>query len=241
MSWKWTEGTVLPFVEQINLEFRNRRKETLEKLVWGCWALWCERNQRVWQGKSSSMQQIIHRAQSMVDGWSQAQAARRVKVQRELSAASSWCRPAAGKMKLNVDAAVRTNGCGLGWCVRDDRGRFVAGAALPWPGSLSPLSAELVGVREALSWVKDNGWLEIEVESDASRAISEILHGSSCSLVGFLGEDIRDSANYFSSISFCHIKRSANKPAHALASAACSMSDLRSWFYSPPGFVISVL
>ncbi|CAH9144414.1 unnamed protein product [Cuscuta epithymum] len=110
-------------------------------------------------------------------------------------------------MKLNVDAAVQQNICGLGWCVRDEEGMFIAVAACPWPGRLSPLNAELVRIREALNWLKENGWTEMEVETYAARAVSEILHGSSCSLVGLLGEHIRDLTKFFSSISFSHIRQ----------------------------------
>ncbi|CAH9075448.1 unnamed protein product [Cuscuta epithymum] len=117
---------------------------------------------------------------------------------------------------------------------------FIAGAAKVWPGRLLPLGAELVGIREALSWLKDFGGTSIEVESDATGAICDILNGSSCSLVGSLREDIRDLTNFFSNISFCHVKRSANKPAHLLARAVCSLSDSQSWLHFPP-FIVSAL
>ncbi|CAH9097431.1 unnamed protein product [Cuscuta europaea] len=146
----------------MNLEFQTRRKAALEKMIW------CERNHRVWQGAMSIAQQLFHRAGALVDGWSRAQAIQRNKVQQEFSPATVWCRPTTGKLKLNVDAAVRPNTCGLSWCFRDENGSFIAGAARPWLGILSPLSAELVGIQETLSWVKQNGCTEMEVETDAA-------------------------------------------------------------------------
>ncbi|CAH9095283.1 unnamed protein product [Cuscuta epithymum] len=142
-------------------------------------------------------------------------------------------------LKLNIDAAVRVNGCRLGWCLRDDRGNFVATATRSWPGKLSPLGAEMIGIREALSWVKERGWTHIEVETDSFRAITEILHGSSCSSIGLVSNDIKDLAKKFS-ISICHVLRSANKIAHAIARVACSLFDLCSCIYYPP-FIVSVL
>ncbi|CAH9133301.1 unnamed protein product [Cuscuta epithymum] len=130
-------------------------------------------------------------------------------------------------------------GCGLGWCLRDDNGSFVAGAAYSWPGKWTPLGAELLGIRKALSWIKQYGWNEVEVETDAIRAVAEITLGSSCSSIGLLGEDIRDLTKSFMNISFSHIMRSANKTAHALARAACSLSESRSWFYTSSSFIVS--
>ncbi|CAH9139730.1 unnamed protein product [Cuscuta epithymum] len=102
----------------------------------------------------------------------------------------------------------------MGWCLRNSEGQFIASVLRPWSGRMSVLGAEFVGIREALSWLKGFGDIPVELESDAARAISEILNGSSCSLVGLLRDDIRDLANFFSNISFSHIRRSANRPAH---------------------------
>ncbi|CAH9122326.1 unnamed protein product [Cuscuta epithymum] len=211
-----------------------RRKEDLAKLIWGCWAIWGERNCRVWQQASSPVCQFMLKAEAFVTGWAQAQTARREGRLAGQRMTASWCCPAAGMVKLNVDAAVRTGYCGLGWCLRDEEGKFVAGAARKWQGNLSVLEAELIGIREALSWLLDFEWRAIEVESDASRAISEILKGSSISSYGLVAADIRDIANNFASISFSHVRRSANKAAHVMAKAACSLSDLQSWFTHPP-------
>ncbi|CAH9108010.1 unnamed protein product [Cuscuta europaea] len=181
------------------------------------------------------------KAEAFVTGWSQAQAARREGSLTGQRMAVSWCRPAAGMMKLNVDAAVCTGYCGLGWCLRVEEGKFVAGAARKWEGNLSSLEAELIGIREALSWLQDFEWKAIEVEFDASRAILEILKGSSISSNGLVAADIRDLANNFSSISFSHVRRSTNKATHVIAKTACSLSDFQSWFTNPPLFISYVI
>ncbi|CAH9106684.1 unnamed protein product [Cuscuta europaea] len=152
-----------------------------------------------------------------------------------------WCKPGPGCWKLNVDAASGVHNGGIGWCLRDEEGEFIAGAARKLPGSLTPLMAELVDIREALRWLKDFGGSSVEVGSDSLRAISEILNGSSCSAVGLLREDISDLANFYSNISFSHVKRSANKPAHLLARAARSSLDSQFWFNYPPSFIVSAL
>ncbi|CAH9120177.1 unnamed protein product, partial [Cuscuta epithymum] len=154
---------------------------------------------------------------------------------------SSWRRPSPGRYKLNVDAAVRDKLCGLGWILRDGYGNFVAGVSKVWHGSLSPLEAELIGIREALSWMKEGGWDGVEVESDSSGAVTEILQESSISLAGIIGGDIREINLGFTDISFTHIRRSANRAAHELARAACSVSGCICWDNHPPHFIVHVL
>ncbi|CAH9081096.1 unnamed protein product [Cuscuta europaea] len=129
MSWNWISGGAASFLDQINLEFQSKRKELVERMIWGCWALWCERNHRVWQGVPSSVQRIIQRAEASVIVWKEVQGARIVRGQRGYQAVVAWRRPHPGKLKLNVDDVVRPGCCGVGWCLRDDTDRFVAGVA----------------------------------------------------------------------------------------------------------------
>ncbi|CAH9133693.1 unnamed protein product [Cuscuta epithymum] len=100
-------------------------------------------------GASSSVQQLINRGQATVDGWQQVAKGRRPPHTLQLGRVS-WSRPDPGQWKLIVDAATRAECCGLGWCLRDSDGQFVAGASKPWPGVLTALGAELVSIREAL-------------------------------------------------------------------------------------------
>ncbi|CAH9067568.1 unnamed protein product [Cuscuta epithymum] len=110
INGEWSAGNGLPFLEQINKEFQSKRKEALEVLVWGCWAIWCERNHRVWQGLFSSARQLTFRAQALVDGWKQAQQPRSTWQQQAQQGSLSWRKPTHGMLKLNVDAAVRAKG-----------------------------------------------------------------------------------------------------------------------------------
>ncbi|CAH9075972.1 unnamed protein product [Cuscuta epithymum] len=233
----WTSYGGDNFMEQLKIEFQSRRKESLEVLIGGCWALWCERNRRVWQRVSSSAKVFMDRAHYFISGWKQAQFEKGRRPAAVAVAPTNWRRPAPGRLKLNVDAAVRSDRCGLGWCLRDEDGNFVAGTAMPWPGILSSLEAELIAIREALSWLQGTGWQSVEVESDASRAISEIKKHTSFSSFGLIAEDIRELATNFANISFFFTRRSANKLAHSIAKAACSMSYSCSWFYVIPSFL----
>ena len=59
-------------------------------------------------------------------------------------------------LKLNVDAAVFSDlrSIGIGCVLRNSIGEFISAMAVPIPLNLAPKEAEIMGVREALSWLK---------------------------------------------------------------------------------------
>ncbi|CAH9073986.1 unnamed protein product [Cuscuta epithymum] len=241
VDWVWSQNSARDFYSQLQVEFKSRQNDDLRKLVWGCWGLWTERNVRVWQGVCMEPKFILLKTKIYFAGWEQAQKAAAVQVNQGSTNSSLWRRPHQRRVKLNVDAAVRDYHCGLGWILRNEAGDFIAGAAKTWQGKLSPWEAELVGIREALSWVKEQGWERVDVESDASRAIAEIKNGSCISTAGVIADDVRDLCSRMTDISFCFVRRSANRAAHGFAQVACSMSGCRIWMGVPPTFIIHVL
>ncbi|CAH9127591.1 unnamed protein product [Cuscuta epithymum] len=96
VSWKWTTQGGNDFLEQVGKKFHVKRKEDLAKLIWGCWAIWGERNCRVWQQASSPARQFMLKAEAFMTGWAQAQTARREGRLAGLRMVASWCCPAAG-------------------------------------------------------------------------------------------------------------------------------------------------
>ncbi|CAH9125783.1 unnamed protein product [Cuscuta epithymum] len=155
-----------------------------------------------WNGVISDPKQILVKTRMYVDGWGLAQqpVGRESIIRRPTI--SAWKKPSPERYKLNVDAAVREKMCGLRWVLRNEAGDFIAGVAKVGHGVLSSLEDELIGIREALSWMKERGWDSVEVESDSSGAVAEILQESSVSLVGIIGGDIQEIALGFTDISF---------------------------------------
>ncbi|CAH9110775.1 unnamed protein product [Cuscuta europaea] len=238
IGWSWSASPAQSFLEQIWAKFEAWKEDDLCMLVWVCWGLWCELNNRTWNGVISDPKQILVNTRMYLDGWRLAQqpVGRESNIGR--AANSAWRKPSPVRYKLNVDAAVREKICGLGWVLRNDAGNFVTGVGKAWHGVLSPLEAELIGIREALSWMKERGWDCIQVESDSSGAVTEVLQESSVSLAGI--GDIREISSGFTDISFSHIRWSANRATHELAKVACSMPDCIYWDDLPP-FTIHVL
>ncbi|XP_047979145.1 uncharacterized protein LOC125221058 [Salvia hispanica] len=80
-----------------------------------------------------------------------------------------WVKPQNGVLKCNIDVVLFTGqrkvGCGA--VVRDSEGMVVAAMCGQVGRVADPSMAELLSLRELLSWVKREGWKEMEFEIDA--------------------------------------------------------------------------
>lgn len=95
------------------------------------------------------------------------------------------------------------------------------------PQSLSPQDAELVAIREVLSWLKSTPWRNIVIETD-------------CAVVVKVVQDYKSLANETGFVvRFVHISRSGNELAHEIARFTSSTSQEGVWFDVPPQFVSS--
>ncbi|KAL8529516.1 hypothetical protein ACS0TY_006807 [Phlomoides rotata] len=89
-----------------------------------------------------------------------------------------WYTPMFGSVKINVDVAQFEDieQTGVGAVIRDRAGVFVVGRTMIFPGNLQLAVAEpeLIGIHEALSWVKILGYEIITVKSNAQVVIKVI-------------------------------------------------------------------
>ncbi|XP_058003660.1 uncharacterized protein LOC110673651 [Hevea brasiliensis] len=157
-----------------------------------------------------------------------------------------WKKPGPNWVKLNVDIATNVNSgwTGIGMVVRNEMGSFVACKISRMVGLFSPTIAEIMGVREALSWIKDNNWQNVIVESDNLQVVNVLnsMNVENFSMMGGIVSDCRSLINEIScEILFSHVFRSANGVAHALAQATRSFPNAMEWTLSPPEFVSLLL
>lgn len=121
------------------------------------------------------------------------------------SLSARWQRPAAGVVKINVDASVYldTNVFSVGMVMRNDEGNFMAAKTYKFCGDVSVVKAECIGVREALSWIKDLQMQddEIVVESDSQLTVNAIQKRSINYLeVGEIVQSCKHILNSFSKV-----------------------------------------
>lgn len=191
-----------------------------------CWAIWKARNELVWNQKRSQAWKVVESAKEYLKQWSTAQNrsyVASVSPMRDGDGASKWVKPQIDTIKVTVDAAIFKNRgeFGFGLVARDCRGDLVLAKSVLHKGVASPELAEAMAVKEALSWIKSNGWFRVVLESDSLVTVQAIRSSEHmCSPFGLVVEECRQLLRLSNNIYLYFIRRSANVAAHSLARAS---------------------
>ncbi|KAL8157102.1 hypothetical protein AgCh_001987 [Apium graveolens] len=102
---------------------------------------------------------------------------------------------------------------GTGMVIRNEYGQFLRARNHKLQALYSPREGEAIGLKEALSWVKNFGYRRCVFETDA--------------------KELAEALNY--------VPRSANVVAHELARATYAMSDINEWVDTPPDCICDAL
>ncbi|KAH9734279.1 putative reverse transcriptase/RNA-dependent DNA polymerase [Citrus sinensis] len=239
-------GIYSSFKDWLQALFRNCTNEQCWIAVMVCWKLWCNRNNLVWQGKCDTAKQIVNAAGNLLFQW---QSAKSSVISNQVSSdpcvgAVAWSPPRVGWLKCNTDAAVFANEgrVGLGSVIRDESGKFVAALCCNIRGNYSPRDAEVLSIREALSWLKSMKLSKVIVETDCLQAFNALVDRK-CPLNSFgsLVLDCKCIADSIGDIAFSFVRRSANSASHFVARAGNSLPGREVWRSVPPSWLISVL
>ncbi|XP_074343002.1 uncharacterized protein LOC141680775 [Apium graveolens] len=187
-----------------------------------CWSLWRARNDLVWNQKHRRFYRTVAAAEQYLAQWIATQ--NRVFVtplqpQVEGDGATIWVKPQSNIVKVSVDAAVFVNhgGVGFGLVARNSAGELCEAQALFKPGPYSPVEAEAMAFKEALSWTDRRGWHDAVIESDCLRMVQVV---RSCVLMrsyfGWIIEECRCILQRLNKVKLSFVKRSANMVAHQL-------------------------
>uniref|UniRef100_A0A803NFH1 Reverse transcriptase domain-containing protein n=1 Tax=Cannabis sativa TaxID=3483 RepID=A0A803NFH1_CANSA len=176
--------------------FQQVDKSGKETVVAVCWALWNARNDKVWQGKSVGADGIVSSAKNFLNHWQNAQ---KTVIETTFSglipgdAAEHWFAPIDGRVKVNVDAALFSNPhhVGIGLVARDSRGFLIEGCTKTFQGNFPPATAEAMGIREALSWIKTRQWTNVDIESDCLTVIQALR--SPIEMISMFGQIVKAS------------------------------------------------
>ncbi|KAM6600456.1 hypothetical protein CsatA_020065 [Cannabis sativa] len=205
--------------------------EQLEEALMVAWAIWNARNNLLWNQKSTTAAEVILSARTHLYQW---QCAQQSKLEPPLShfeigkEAEHWTKPERNMVKINVDGAIfeAMHSFGFGFIARDCHGEIIEAGSFNKNGTSSPELVELIGIKEALSWIKDKSWGRIVLESDCLLAVQAIHTNVALpSTFGMLVQDCQHLLSQMSHISLCFVKRSANKAAHFFALNSCYLSD----------------
>ncbi|XP_058775278.1 uncharacterized protein LOC131649534 [Vicia villosa] len=154
-----------------------------------------------------------------------------------------WCTPKHGFVKLNIDGAHDHNGLsGSGGIIRDSHGTWIGGFS-NCIGSCSPLMAELWSVYLGIKLVLDLGYLKVEVESDAIRAVDciKMQERNKNKLVESLVSNIVRSLSLFEEVEIKYVYREANNCANLLAREGKKLRGDTIYYSHPPPWLLTSL
>ncbi|XP_074361952.1 uncharacterized protein LOC141702152, partial [Apium graveolens] len=140
-----------------------------------CWSIWKARNDEIWNNRKSRAGNVVSNAIAYLSQWKDVQKMGNNNLPRPGNSTGSlerWSKPDIGCVKVNCDATIfnNSNQFGVGWIVRDERGKLVHAACLSFQGKPEVHFAEAVGMREALSWVKS------ELDNNRGSSVLNLQH-----------------------------------------------------------------
>ncbi|XP_074376895.1 uncharacterized protein LOC141718414 [Apium graveolens] len=206
-------------------------KDRRALVVTVCWAIWKARNEKVWSNKNCSPSGVLYSAKSYLTQWRETQNTLFVALPHASlpeDGAFSWVKPQENIVKVNVDAALFQEHLvfGAGMVGRDYRGELLQVRIALSVGVVQPELAEVMAIKEVLSWIEKNNWLEGILETDclvAAQAIRSRVQMHSP--FGVVVEECRVLLNRLNKVTLLFVRRFANMTAHYVAKMSYSFPD----------------
>ncbi|CAN0878687.1 Uncharacterized mitochondrial protein AtMg00310 [Linum grandiflorum] len=135
-----------------------------------------------------------------------------------------WQPPSPGRIKINVDGAIKMPfGGAISFVIRDATSNIMSAAGRSFQGIIDPFSIEALAFREAIYWCARSHIIYIDLEGDALSVIQRILDKRSLHpLAGAIIEEVRSTLKQLPNVKLIHIGRQGNKVAHSLAKFSLS-------------------
>lgn len=198
--------------------------------------MWKNRNDVVWKQRGVSVPDVVHAALSFLNQWKAAQDKNFdpfLSFMTQEDGIEHWCPPSSNSVKVNVDAALfeEPSRHSHAFVVRDHSAQLIQAMSKCSLGKVSPELAEALGIREALSWIKNTSAVNVIIELDCLQVIQLIR--SSFSSYSYLGRVVIECIKLMETVKTQNVvirfvKRSANRVAHYLARYSYSIAE-RMW------------
>ncbi|XP_030943767.1 uncharacterized protein LOC115968497 [Quercus lobata] len=209
----------------------------MEKTISMCWEIWKDRNTVRNEGVSRSGNTLARSSVAIVEEF------RGAKERVLLSGPERhvrWLPPEPPRYKMNVDAAIFKDlrAMGAGMVLRDSQGLVLAAMSKRVPANLEALEAEAKAMEVAVQFAGEAGFREVYFETDSS-TLKNILSGISeaPASIETITDNILAHLDNFHFVSFCHVKREGNRPAHILAQHAKYVGDFVVWLEETPNLI----
>ncbi|KAL8473164.1 hypothetical protein ACS0TY_030118 [Phlomoides rotata] len=207
------------------------------------WNLWKARNRRYFDRVVQIPDQIVSWA---IDAAAEIQPTRRKRngVGAPGSLLGKWSPPPHGKLKLNSDAGVFSDGSvGLGFIVRNSSGKMIlAGTRRCLVTVDNSTMIEALALRFGVSTALNHGLYIDQLESDSNNLVRAITNGLEVDVLSSLIiDDIADLVSNLNVHEFSFIGRDANRVAHFLSHYGPFVGFDTVWDTVPPVNCIGLL
>ncbi|KAM6547704.1 hypothetical protein CsatB_019380 [Cannabis sativa] len=233
------------FHDIADMIYTSLTKKDVEFFLCTSWFIWFNRNKALKGQAFDPTHAILNLAHCFMEDYhsSLTASAPTVRPSHNL-VSSSWSPPAAGLLKLNVDATIsKVKGkAGFGGVIRNNEGLLVAALAQPYIGRGAVATLEAKSLLTLLRWCIDEHFLVHEVETDC-KAITDALshHKEDISVFGDLIRQIKDTLSLFPAARLSHVNREANSLADKLAYRALGLDEVAIWIGDDPCDLIEFL
>ncbi|KAL8118945.1 hypothetical protein AgCh_016437 [Apium graveolens] len=226
-------GEYQSFGDWLQLVFEQCDNSSVIVSVMLCWMLWKNRNDLVWTQKCLTAMEVMQSALSVLNQW---QFVQDKSFDNSLDfilpeeGQATWQAPSCNKIKINTDAVLfsNLNRYSHAQVVRDHNGELVEAMSKCSRGLVNPEAVEAMGIREALSWVKQKQQHDVIVETDCLVMVQWIR--SSYAALSYLGRLIDECRQLLvdlqdKNVMLRFVKRFANNVAHYLVCYNSSLAD----------------
>ncbi|CAN1844985.1 Transposon TX1 uncharacterized 149 kDa protein [Linum perenne] len=207
---------------------RDGSTETQRKVAIVTWALWKERNDRVWNQTSKPEEVCIRQSTDAVMDWVSMQGRGLCPRRREEGRCDRWHRPPPTYVKINCDAAINVRGqsFGIGVVIRDEEGNLVGFKMENRIGCPPVKECEAEAVVCALHWANELGIRRALVETDSQvTQLAMESNGNSTTEFGNIISQGRSLLRSQPRTKVVFVRRSGNTVAHVLARRSLFSSD----------------
>jgi ribonuclease HI len=202
------------------------------------WSIWKRRNNQVWENITETAQTVCERARHLITSWRNAQNYQSLaNITQSAPQQTKWSKPSIGRYKCNIDASFShsTNKVGIGICIRDEHGQFVA-ARTEWMEPILDVEVgEAMGLLSALIWVVELQLHNMDFEMDCKRVVDGLY--SNRTYTSDLGAILSDCrlilATSFVNSHIKFIRRQANEVAHTLTRVSTSLASFHNFIDIP--------
>lgn len=224
-------ATYSSFAEWLASVMCQHANLTLSKVAMILWSIWKARNLVVWHDTYPHVDEVVRTAQFTLDQWIEAQLKNFIPSITSLNPMDGkelWTKPNEHTIKINVDAALfnTANKYGYAMIARDHSGRLLSAKTECCMGKVAADLAEAIAFKEALSWIKSEGWRNVVIETDCYKVVQSLRNSETfTSPFGLVISDCKQLMIDFDNAVFYFVKRSANRVAHCLARQSISLPD----------------